>query len=73
LVARPRACFGQYRLDVRIAEHRCVDTCTLPLSGDGRSVGRFIELEEWGMSGGLWASQVDSGSWRFAMLEPPPG
>jgi hypothetical protein len=73
LVERPMPCFGQYRIGSHIAGDRWVDSCTLPLSGDGRSVDRFIELEDWSMAGGLSAAQVDGDSWRFTMLDPPPG
>jgi hypothetical protein len=73
IVEQPQPTFGQYRIEARHASDRRVDSCTLPLSRDGRSVDRFIELEDWSMAGGLRAVQAEGRSWRFAPLDPSLG
>jgi hypothetical protein len=46
-----------------------VDTVTLPLSHDGRSVDRIIELEDWSKLPGIRRYQVDPNDWRFETLD----
>jgi hypothetical protein len=69
--ARFRPVFGRYVAEIGPDEIFRVDAVTLPLSQDGRSVDRMIELEDWRMAPGVRRGQIDPAAWRFEMLNWP--
>jgi hypothetical protein len=65
-----RPVFGRYVAEIgRDAIFR-VDAVTLPLSQDGRSFNRMIEIN-WGMAPGVRRGQIDPAAWRFETLDWP--
>ena len=66
-----RPVFGRYVAEIGPDEIFRVDAVTMPLSQDGRSVDRVIELEDWGMAPGVRRGQIDPAAWRFEMLDWP--
>ena len=71
VIEEKRPVFGRYVAEIgRDAIFR-VDAVTLPLSQDGRSVDRMIEVEDWRMAPGVRRGQIDPAAWRFEMLDWP--
>jgi hypothetical protein len=71
VIAARRPVFGRYVAEIgRDAIFR-VDAVTMPLSRDGRSIDRMIELEDWSMAPGVRRGQIDPAAWRFEMLDWP--
>jgi hypothetical protein len=66
-----RPVFGRYVAEIGRDEIFRVDAVTLPLSQDGRSIDRLIELEDWRMAPGVRRGQIDPAAWRFEMLDWP--
>jgi hypothetical protein len=66
-----RPVFGRYVAEIGRDEIFRVDAVTLPLSQDGRSINRMIELEDWRMAPGVRRGQIDPAAWRFETLDWP--
>jgi PAS domain len=66
-----RPVFGRYVAEIGRDEIFRVDAVTLPLSQDGRSIDRMIELEDWSVAPGVRRGQIDPAAWRFEMLDLP--
>jgi hypothetical protein len=71
LIGDRRPIFGRYVAVVGWAGIFRVDTVTLPLSQDGQSINRIIEVEDWSMAPGVRRGQIDPAAWRFEMLDWP--
>jgi hypothetical protein len=69
VIEERRPVFGQYVPRVGRHEMFRVETVTLPLSQDGSSVDRIIELEDWSMAPGVRRGQMQLWEWRFEMLD----
>jgi hypothetical protein len=69
LIGDRRSIFGRYVAVVGWAGIFRVDTVTLALSQDGRSINRIIEVEDWSMAPGVRRGQIDPAAWRFEMLD----
>jgi len=59
--------FGQTRATVRPGDVHLFQLVVLPLSDDGETVNRTVELEDWEMLRRLSKADVDAAEWR---LEP---
>jgi hypothetical protein len=68
LLAERHPVFGRYIAGAGRDEVFRVDTVTLPLSPDGRSINRIIEIEDWSAAPGIRRGQIDQSAWRFEML-----
>ena len=71
MIEENRPVFGRYVAEIGPGAIFRVDAVTLPLSQDGRSFNRMIELEDWGMAPGVRRGQIDPAAWRFEMLDWP--
>jgi hypothetical protein len=69
LLSQKHPIFGRYVARAGLGEIFRVDTVTLPLSHDGRSVDRIIELEDWSTLPGIRLHQIDPNDWRFETLD----
>jgi hypothetical protein len=52
-VERRGPCFGQYKIPVSTSRFQVVDAAVLPLSDDGTTINRFIELVDWKIEPGV--------------------
>jgi hypothetical protein len=46
-LARRGPCFGQYKIPLGVSQFDLVDAAAFPLSDDGNTINRFIELVDW--------------------------
>jgi hypothetical protein len=72
IVERRGPCFGQYRIMAGLLDVRIVDTGAFPLSSDGVSIDRFIELEDWQAVGGFKPGAIEPEASNFTMFPEPP-
>jgi hypothetical protein len=69
LIEKKRPIFGRYIAEADWGAIFRVDTATLPLSQDGQSINRIIEVEDWSMASGVRRAQIDQDAWRFEILD----
>jgi hypothetical protein len=63
-----RPVFGRYIREVCRNESLHVDTAIFPLSEDGRTINRILEIEDWGMAPGIRRGRTALCAWRFETL-----
>jgi hypothetical protein len=71
VIGDKRPIFGRYVAEIGRGGTFRVETVTLPLSQDGQSVNRMIELQDWGMAPGVRRGQIDPAAWCFETLDWP--
>ena len=72
-VERRTPSFGQYRMPLSLTEMQRVDVGIFPLSSDGVSVDRLIELEDWWADGSLKPHATSPTALAFTMLPAQAG
>jgi hypothetical protein len=71
VIGDKRPIFGRYIAEMGRNGTFRIESVTLPLSQDGRSIDRMIELEDWHMAPGARRRHIDPAAWRFEMLHWP--
>jgi hypothetical protein len=72
-VERRGPCFAQYRVTVGMTDARIVDVGVFPISDDGLSINRLVELEDWDAEGGFRPGVINPTAQDFAILPPARG
>jgi hypothetical protein len=72
-VDRRAPSFGQYRMPIGLTETRRVDVGIFPLSSNGTSVDRLIELEDWETAEGFLPRVSSPTALQFATFPAPAG
>lgn len=60
--------YGRYSLSSDYVQTQYVDAGIFPLSTDGATVDRTIELEDWSLAAALAPSVLMHPAWRFDLL-----
>src|SRR5262249_52927127 len=70
-VERRSPTFGQYNIPVGLAETRAIDVGVFPLSSDGTTIDRLIELEDWWADRALPPRVLRPTAEAFSILSTP--
>jgi hypothetical protein len=68
IVDEQRPLFGRYRVTADSEFMRIADHVALPLSDDGVTVNRIIEIEDWSAIRGINLRRMENTVWRFEPL-----
>ena len=68
LAETKRPCFGRYSLSSDYVRTQYVDAGIFPLSANGETVDRTVELEDWSEAVALAPSALMHPAWRFDLL-----
>jgi PAS domain len=68
VVNQKGAFYGRYRGELGLDSLRFVDHAAFPLSSDGETVGRIIEIEDWSGVRGVRLGKLETPTWKFEAL-----
>ena len=72
-VDRRGPCFAQYRVTLGLADARVVDVGVFPISDDGLSINRLVELEDWDAEQGFRPGVINPTADDLTILAPTLG